>query len=237
MLLGWCLHPFTGREVLGDKLSLAVSIWPAAMNTCSSTVSNRVSTYVYGKLVELLFPSHSSTTTQLAMRYPHNIHSVIFHVPKDITQKSRSSKTTCKWCEPWQHYAVCLSVKTVRGASGMVAHAEHDHGFWACSFLFWFWGLDATCVYQLQTTPLLQALCMCKLVADGGPAHHWQAAHRHGQSRLQPDELCSYTLSHKPSKELMWSVVHNNSSSKASLGGRRCRCRSAQVGSVLAFPC
>ena len=38
----------------------------------------------------------------------------------------------------------------------MVAHAEHDHGFWACSFLFWFWGLDATCVYQLQTTPLLQ---------------------------------------------------------------------------------
>ncbi len=50
----------------------------------------RVSTYVYGKLVELLFPSHSSTTTQLAMRYPHHIHSVIFHVPKDITQKSRS---------------------------------------------------------------------------------------------------------------------------------------------------
>ncbi len=59
---------------------------------------------------------------------------------------------------------------------------------------------------------------MCMLVADGGPAHHWQAAHRHGQSRLQPDELCSYTLSHKPSKELMWSVVHNNSSSKARWG-------------------
>ena len=35
--------------------------------------------------------------------------------------------------------------------------------------------------------------------------------------KLEPDELCSYTLAHKPSKELMWSAVHN-SSSKARWG-------------------
>ncbi|DBB15636.1 TPA: hypothetical protein ACH3X3_003847 [Trebouxia sp. C0006] len=30
--------------------------------------------------------------------------------------------------------------------------------------------------------------------------------------KLEPGELCSYTLAHKPSKELMWSAVHNSSS-------------------------
>jgi len=27
----------------------------------------------------------------------------------------------------------------------------------------------------------VQALCLCMLVADGGPADHWQAADWHGQ--------------------------------------------------------
>jgi len=28
---------------------------------------------------------------------------------------------------------------------------------------------------------VVPALCLWMLVADGGPAHHWQAADRHGQ--------------------------------------------------------
>ena len=28
--------------------------------------------------------------------------------------------------------------------------------------------------------------------------------------KLKPVELCSYTPAHKPSDELMWSMVHNN---------------------------
>ncbi len=30
-------------------------------------------------------------------------------------------KITCKWCEPWQHHAICLLVKIVRGPH----RAEH----------------------------------------------------------------------------------------------------------------
>ncbi len=47
------------------------------------------------------------------------------------------------------------------------------------------------------------------LVADGGPAHHWQAAARHDQEA----EACKallYTVAHKSDNELMWSMVHNN---------------------------
>ena len=54
------------------------------------------------------------------------------------------------------------------------------------------------------------------LVADGGPAHHWQAVDRHGQA-AGACTACSYTPAHKLSTELMWSMVHN-SSSKARWG-------------------
>ncbi|KAL0039219.1 hypothetical protein WJX77_011778 [Trebouxia sp. C0004] len=50
---------------------------------------------------------------------------------------------------------------------------EQDDGFWRCSFLFFLVLGRMMCTYQLQSTPLLQALCLCMLVADGGPAHHW----------------------------------------------------------------
>jgi len=32
--------------------------------------------------------------------------------------------------------------------------------------------------------------------------------------KLQPVQLCSYTLSYKRSKELMWSMVHNSSKAR-----------------------
>ncbi len=31
---------------------------------------------------------------------------------------------------------------------------------------------------------VVQALGLCMLVADGGPAHHWQSAGRHGQEAV-----------------------------------------------------
>ncbi len=32
--------------------------------------------------------------------------------------------------------------------------------------------------------------------------------------QLKPIELCSYTLAHKPSGELMWSIVHDKSKAR-----------------------
>ncbi len=32
--------------------------------------------------------------------------------------------------------------------------------------------------------------------------------------KLKPVELCSYTPAHKPSNELMWSIVHHNSQAR-----------------------
>ena len=69
-------------------------------------------------------------------------------------------KVFCNWCESWQHHAICLSVMIVRGPH-RAEHSEwkgpeQDDGFWACSFLFWCWGSRMMCIYQLQTTPVLQ---------------------------------------------------------------------------------
>ncbi len=54
---------------------------------------------------------------------------------------------------------------------------------------------------------------LCMLVVDGGPAHHWRAADRHGHEA----EACRALLNtppHKQSKELIWCMVHNNSKTR-----------------------
>ncbi len=56
---------------------------------------------------------------------------------------------------------------------------------------------------------IVQALCLCMLVADGGPAHHWQAADRQGHEAEACRALLN-TLAHKASDELTLSIEHKN---------------------------
>ncbi|KAL0046149.1 hypothetical protein WJX82_004013 [Trebouxia sp. C0006] len=50
--------------------------------------------------------------------------------------------------------------------------------------------------YQLQSTPLLQALCLCMLLANGGPAHH-----RLSVFTLQPRRIIQGLATPSPQKE------------------------------------
>ncbi len=59
---------------------------------------------------------------------------------------------------------------------------------------------------------VVQVLCLCMLVVDGGPAHG-RLLIGMGE-KLKPVELCSYTLALKRGNELMWSMVQNNSKAR-----------------------